>query len=128
MLSVLIDQSFCNYLIDAKQMSNPSFTRFFTVMKKEIGKWYDIKSKKLLSQIMACLCFIFKENHLFIEEEDNPSDKVVTVVEEPHGIDIDGIGNLLDLHRLIFINKEYRNLQAVIEGVGFTRKNNSVRS
>ena len=37
---------------------------------------------------------IFKENHVFIEEEDNPSDKVVMIEEELDGIDIDGIGNL----------------------------------
>ena len=43
---------------------------------------------------------ILKENRVFIEEEDNPSDKVV-IVEE----DLDGIGNLVDLPRLIFINE-----------------------
>ena len=34
--------------------------------------------------------FIFKENHVFIEEEDNSSVKVVIVEEE-----LDGIGNLM---------------------------------
>ena len=33
-----------------------------------------------------------KKNHLFIEEEDNPLEKVVIVEEE-----LDGIGNLEDL-------------------------------
>ena len=37
--------------------------------------------RKLLSQIMKRSSFIFKENHVFIQEEDNPSDKVVTVDE-----------------------------------------------
>ena len=37
--------------------------------------------------------FIFKKNHSFIGE-DNPSEKVVIVVEELEGIDIDDIGNL----------------------------------
>ena len=32
------------------------------------------------------LSFIFKENHVFIEEEDNTSDKVVIVEEELDGI------------------------------------------
>ena len=55
--------------------------------------------------------FVFKENHVFIEEEeDNPSDKVVTVEEELDGTDIDGIGNLVDLPRLMFINEECGNL------------------
>ena len=40
--------------------------------------------------------FIFKENHVFIEEENNPSEKVVTVDEE-----LDGIGNLVDLTTII---------------------------
>ena len=74
---------------------------------------------------MAWLCFIFKEDHLFIEDEGKPSDKVVTVVKGPYGIDIDGIGNLLDLPRVMFINKEYENLKVVIDYLGFTRKNNS---
>ena len=43
--------------------------------------------------------FIFKENHVFIEEEDNPSDKVAIVGEELDGIDVDGFGSLVDLPR-----------------------------
>ena len=42
--------------------------------------------------------FIFKENHVLIEE-DNPSDKVVIVGEELDGIDVDGFGSLVDLPR-----------------------------
>ena len=49
--------------------------------------------------------FVFKENHLF-NEEDNRSDKDVTVEEELDGIDVDGIGNLVDLPRLMFIDEE----------------------
>ena len=33
-LLILINQSFCDYLIDAKQMSNTLFTNFSTEMKK----------------------------------------------------------------------------------------------
>ena len=32
--------------------------------------------------MMRLSSFIFKENHVFIEQEDNPSDKVVIVEEE----------------------------------------------
>ena len=46
--------------------------------------------------------FTFKGNHNFIEEEENPSDKVPMVKEELDGIDIDGIRNLVDLPRLLF--------------------------
>ena len=45
--------------------------------------------------------FIFEENHVFIEEETLQSNKVFTVEGELDGIDIDGIGNLLDLPGLI---------------------------
>ena len=38
--------------------------------------------------------FIFKENQVFIDEEDNPSNKAVKVEEE-----LDGIRNLVDLPR-----------------------------
>ena len=48
--------------------------------------------------------FILQENQVFIEEEDNPSDKVVIVDKELDGIDIDGNGNLVDLLRLMFID------------------------
>ena len=45
--------------------------------------------------------FIFEENHVFIEEETLQSNKVFRVEGELDGIDIDGIGNLLDLPGLI---------------------------
>ena len=35
--------------------------------------------------------FIFKVNHAFIEEEDNPSEKVAVYEEELDGISINGI-------------------------------------
>ena len=79
-------------------------SQIFSVLKKQIGKWDEIKSRKLLSQKFRCSCFIFKEDHLFIEGEGNPSDNVVTFVDELHGYDVDGIRNFLDLPRLMFIN------------------------
>ena len=46
--------------------------------------------------------FAFEENHFFIEE-DNPSDKVVAIAEELHAVEVDGIGNLVNLSRLTFM-------------------------
>ena len=62
--------------------------------------WNKIKWRKLFSQIMRRSSSIFKENHIFIEEKDNRSDKVVMVEEELDGIDIDSTGNLVDLPSL----------------------------
>ena len=45
-----------------------------------------------------------------------PSNKVNAVQEEQEGIDIDGIGNLMDLPKLMFIDEEYGNLKVVVEG------------
>ena len=50
--------------------------------------------------------FIFKENHDFTEEEDNPSHKVVLAEEELAAIDINGIANLVDRPRIAFIDEE----------------------
>ena len=60
--------------------------------------------------------FIFKENHVFIEEEDNRSDKVATVEEELDGFDIVGIRNVVDLPRLMCIVEECWNLKVVVSG------------
>ena len=57
--------------------------------KKLIGIWYEIKWSKLFSKIIRRSSFTFKENRVFIEEEDNPSDKVVIVEEELGGIRIE---------------------------------------
>ena len=46
--------------------------------------------------------FISEENLVLIEES-NPSDKVVTI-EEGRDVGVDGIGNLLDLPSLMFID------------------------
>ena len=43
--------------------------------------------------------FIYEENHVFIEE-----DKVVTIEEELDAVEVDGIGNSVDLPRLMFID------------------------
>ena len=80
-LFVLINQSFSGYLIVAKEMSNTLFTIFWQLKKQKGGVWcqdewwYEIKQRKLLSKIIIRSSFNFNENHVFIEEEDNPSDK-----------------------------------------------------
>ena len=44
------------------------------------------------------------------------SNKVNTVEEEQDGINITGIGNLMDLPKLMFIDEECGNLKVVISG------------
>ena len=73
---------------------------------------------------MISSSFSFKENHVFIEEEDNPSDKTVIAEEELDGIDINGIGNLVDLPGLMSIEQECGNLKLVDEDGELTRNNN----
>ena len=63
--------------------------------------------------------FTFKENHVFIEKEDNPSDKAVEVDEE-----LDGIENFVDLSRLMFIDEKFGNLKVVVDGGEPTRNVN----
>ena len=46
----------------------------------------------------------------------NPSEKIVIVKEELDGIDIDDIGNLEDLLRIVFIHKECGNLKVFVDG------------
>ena len=41
----------------------------------------------------------------------NPSEKIVIVKEELDGIDIDDVGNLEDLLRIVFIHEECGNLK-----------------
>ena len=52
------------------------------------------KCRKVLSQITIRSSFVFKENQVFIEVENNPS--AVIVEKELDAIDIDGIKNLVD--------------------------------
>ena len=48
--------------------------------------------------------FIFKANHVFMEEKDNPAEKVVIDEGDLHGIVIDGILNLENVPRAVFID------------------------
>ena len=52
-----------------------------------------------------------------------PLNKVGTVEEELDGIDIDGIGNLVDLTSLMSIDKECGNLKVTVDGGYLTRNN-----
>ena len=74
-------------------MSNTLSANFAKELKKQIGIWYEIKWGKRLSQITRRSSFIFKEKHVLIDEEDNPSDKLVMVEEELDGIDNFKCGN-----------------------------------
>ena len=47
--------------------------------------------------------FIFKVNHVFMEEKDNPVSKVVIYEEELDGIEIYGILDLENLPGAVFI-------------------------
>ena len=47
--------------------------------------------------------FFWEENHVCIVK-DNPSDKAVTIEEELNAVEVDGIGNLVEKPRLIFID------------------------
>ena len=47
--------------------------------------------------------FIFKVNHVFIEDKDNPVEKVVIDEEELGGIEKDSISNFKSVHRTVSI-------------------------
>ena len=68
-----------------------------------------------------------KSRHVLIEDEIPQSNKVVTVEEELDGIDIDDIGKLLDLPRLMFIDEECGNLKVVLDGGEYARNNDKKR-
>ena len=55
-------------------------------------------------------CFIFKNNHGFIEES-NPLENVAIAEEKLDDIDIDDLGKLNDSPRLALVNEECGNLK-----------------
>ena len=57
-------------------------------------------------------------------EEDKPSVNFVVVEEEVNRFDIDGIENLENLPRFVFINKECGNLKVVNDDEELTRNIN----
>ena len=58
--------------------------------------------------------FISEVNHVFVEQKHNTS--VVVVEKEVDVIDINGIGILQDLPRLVFIDEECGNLKVFVDG------------
>ena len=66
--------------------------------------------------------FIFEKNHVFIEE-GNPQTKLIQMRKNKMELK-DGIGNLMDFPRLLFIDEECGNLKVVVDGGEFTRNDN----
>ena len=58
--------------------------------------------------------FIFEKNHVFIEE-GNPQTKLIQMRKNKMELK-DGIGNLMDFPRLLFIDEECGNLKVVVDG------------
>ena len=71
--------------------------------------------------------FIFKENHVLVEE-GNLSEKNVIVKKELDGIDINDIGNLEDLLIKVFIHEECGNLKVFVDGRELNRIINEKKS
>ena len=63
--------------------------------------------------------FIFKENHIFIEEENNSSKNFILVDKE-----LDGIRGFQILLRLVFIYVKCGNLKVVVDGGELNRNIN----
>ena len=63
--------------------------------------------------------FIFKENHIFIEEENNSSKNFILVDKE-----LDGIRGFQILLRLVFIYVKCGNLKVVVDGRELNRNIN----
>ena len=58
----------------------------------------------------------FSKTITFQLNKHKPSEKNVIVKEELDGIDIDDIGNLEDLLRIVFIHEECGNLKVFVDG------------
>ena len=65
---------------------------------------------------MITFQFYFKENHVFVDEEDNPLGKIIIAEEQLNCVDEDGIGNANDLPGLVFIDEKWENLKVVVDG------------
>ena len=81
---------------------------------------YEIKSRRLRSQILTCFIFLV----LLYFQNTFSLEKNVIVEEELDCIDIDDIGNLEDSPRLVFIDEECGNLIVVNDGGELTRNIN----
>ena len=84
---------------------------FLTVRNKQIRNKINKTTTFANIDLLYFSTFIFKK-HGFIEE-DKLSENVVIFEEELDRFDIDGIENLENLPRFVFINKECGNLKVV---------------
>ena len=84
---------------------------FLTVINKQIRNKINKTTTFANIDLLYFSTFIFKK-HGFIEE-DKLSENVVIFEEELDRFDIDGIENLENLPRFVFINKECGNLKVV---------------
>ena len=98
--------------------SNPDNLIYFYFKlfdRAEEANTYTTKSRILPLQLLSLLyfsSFIFNENEVINKEKDL-SQKAVIVEEDLEDIDIDDIGNLEDLPRLVFINEDCENPKVV---------------
>ena len=91
------------------------FTNSLIELKKQIGImiWSKIQETSFANN--ETFKFYFRRKSRFYWR-GKPSNKVNTVEEEQDGINITGIGNLMDLPKLMFIDEECGNLKVVIDG------------
>ena len=90
--------------------------KFLIELKKQIGNltiWSKIQETSFANN--GTFKFYFWRKSCFYWR-GKPSNKVNTVEEEQDRINITGIGNLMDLSKLMFIDEEYGNLKLVIDG------------
>ena len=87
--------------------------KFFDRAKET--KIYEIKLKRLSSQIFTCFIFLvlFSKKYQDLIEEDHCPEKVVIDDEELDGVNINDTENLDDLPRFVFIDEECVNLKVV---------------
>ena len=89
---------------------------------------YERKSRRPRSQIFTCFIFLvlFQNSCAFIEE-NNLSEKFITVEEGLGGKDRDDIGNLDDSPTLVCIDDECENLIVVNDGGELVRPVNQTK-
>ena len=91
------------------------FTNSLIELKKQIGImiWSKIQETSFANN--ETFKFYFRRKLRFYWR-GKPSNKVNTVEEEQDGINITGIGNLMDLPKLMFTDEECGNLKVVVDG------------
>ena len=78
---------------------------------------YEIKLRRVLSQILTCFIFlVLLSKYYGFVKKNHSSKKKCYIEKELDCIDRDDIGNLEDSPRLVFINEECGNLIVVNDG------------